>query len=93
MVSTKQVRVFNKNGKYKIAALDFGIKYNQIRLLCNLDASVHVFPWNDETLCLNDFDGLFLSNGPGDPTKCEKSIMTIKKWLNNSTVKPVSFFD
>ena len=38
-----------------------------------------------------DFDGLFLSNGPGDPIQCEASINTVRKWINNCTIKPVSF--
>lgn len=91
MVSTKKVQVFNKEGTFRIAALDFGIKYNQIRLLCNLGACVHVHPWNDESLSINEYDGLFLSNGPGDPTQCQAAIDIIRKWLNNSskTIKPV----
>ena len=36
-----------------------------------------------------DYDGLFLSNGPGDPEKCEKSILNVRKWISSSTVKPV----
>lgn len=47
------MQVYNQSGKFKIAALDFGIKYNQIRILSNLGACVHVLPWNDSTLCLN----------------------------------------
>ena len=41
--------------------------------------------------CCTDFDGLFLSNGPGDPTKCPTAIEIIKKWLNSpNSTKPVS---
>lgn len=53
LVSTKNVKVYNPNGKFKIAALDFGMKYNQVRLLCNLGACVHVLPWSTEL----KFDG------------------------------------
>ncbi len=39
---------------------------------------------------ITDYDGLFLSNGPGDPTKCDKIIESIKKWMSNQkTIKPV----
>lgn len=46
MVSVKEPVVFNKSGLIKIIAVDFGLKYNQIRLLCNLNACVTVVPWN-----------------------------------------------
>jgi hypothetical protein len=37
-----------------------------------------------------EFDGLFLSNGPGDPqTQCPETIATISSWINSKTVKPV----
>ena len=41
LVSTKKPRFFNKGGEIKLAAIDFGIKYNQIRILCQLGAEVH----------------------------------------------------
>jgi hypothetical protein len=37
-----------------------------------------------------DYDGLFLSNGPGDPTKCFAIIENLRKWINNSVIKPVN---
>jgi carbamoyl-phosphate synthase / aspartate carbamoyltransferase / dihydroorotase len=90
LVSTKHIKVFNASGKIKIAAFDFGIKYNQIRILCNLGACVHVLPWNYNQLDINTFDGLFLSNGPGDPTTCPESIEIVKKWIGNGqVVKPI----
>jgi carbamoylphosphate synthase small subunit len=37
-----------------------------------------------------EFDGLFLSNGPGDPqTQCPETIATIKSWIQSKTIKPV----
>lgn len=37
-----------------------------------------------------EFDGLFLSNGPGDPqTQCPETIATIQSWINSENVKPV----
>jgi carbamoylphosphate synthase small subunit len=39
--------------------------------------------------CL-EFDGLFLSNGPGDPqTQCPETIATISSWIKSKTIKPV----
>lgn len=56
-------------GKYKVVAYDFGLKYNQLRLLAERNCSVQVVPCTataDEILAMKP-DGVFLSNGPGDP--------------------------
>lgn len=69
-VSTKEAYFAgNKNAKYKIAALDIGIKQNIINNLTQRDCYVKVFPYNSTFSQLNEFepDGFFLSNGPGDP--------------------------
>ena len=93
LVSTKQVQVFNKEGKIKIAAFDYGIKFNQIRILCDLGACVDVLPWNDKSFDLNKYDGLFLSNGPGDPIQCQEAIEILQRWLSEEKiVKPVLIF-
>ncbi|CAF4274490.1 unnamed protein product, partial [Rotaria sordida] len=42
----KKPRVFNPTGKISIACIDCGLKNNQLRILCQLDAKVTVFPWN-----------------------------------------------
>ncbi|CAF4288576.1 unnamed protein product, partial [Rotaria magnacalcarata] len=61
---------------------------NQLRILCQLDAKVTVFPWN-YPVKQEEYDGLFLSNGPGDPqTQCPDTITTIKSWINSEIVKP-----
>ena len=55
--------------KYKVVAYDFGIKYNILRCLVDAGCDVTVVPANfpaEEALALNP-DGIFLSNGPGDP--------------------------
>jgi carbamoyl-phosphate synthase small subunit len=55
--------------KYKVVAYDFGIKYNILRCLVDAGCDVTVVPADfpaDEALALNP-DGIFLSNGPGDP--------------------------
>ena len=59
----------NENAKYKIAALDLGIKRNILRNLAKRDCYIKVFPYNTPFDDLKAFhpDGYFLSNGPGDP--------------------------
>ena len=69
-VSTKEPYFAgNKDAKYKIAALDIGIKQNIINNLTQRDCYVKIFPYNSTFEQLNEFepDGFFLSNGPGDP--------------------------
>ncbi len=69
-VSTKDVYyVGDKNAKYKIAALDIGIKRNILKNLQERDCYIKVFPFNStfEEMKSFDADGYFLSNGPGDP--------------------------
>ncbi len=70
-VSTKEPYcVGDENAKYKISALDIGIKKNILRNLVKRDCYVKVFPYNASFNDLQSFnpDGYFLSNGPGDPT-------------------------
>ena len=70
-VSTKEAYVVgDDDAKYKISALDIGIKKNIIRNLVKRDCQVKVFPYNASFEDLQSFnpDGYFLSNGPGDPT-------------------------
>ncbi|GHJ85999.1 hypothetical protein NliqN6_2401 [Naganishia liquefaciens] len=84
-VSTKEPYVLNPNGDVNIALLDFGSKANIARSLVKRNARVTVLPWDFDFNAVRDqYDGLFLSNGPGDP----KSIMdtvyrvrqTIQEW-------------
>lgn len=69
MVSISEEKVYTpKNKKYRVAVFDFGIKNNQIREFLKRDVEVVLLPWNaDITNRLDEFDGVFLSNGPGDP--------------------------
>lgn len=70
-VSTKEpYTIGDENAKYKVAALDIGIKRNIIRNLTQRDCFVKVFPYDASFEDLSSFepDGYFLSNGPGDPT-------------------------
>ena len=67
--------------KYKVAAIDCGIKYNILRILTDLGCEVHVFP-ADATVEEIDAiapDGLFLSNGPGDPAAVSCVIDTVRQ--------------
>lgn len=84
-VSTKIPYVLNPTGDVKIAVLDFGVKANILRSLVRRNAAITVLPWDfNFNTVRDDFDGLFLTNGPGDPTKCMDAALhlrrTLKEW-------------
>jgi len=77
-VSTKEVVVHNEGGVYKIALVDCGVKQNIIRSLVKRNLEVHVVP-HDYDYNQGDFDGIFLSNGPGDPEDCIAAIRHLRQ--------------
>jgi carbamoyl-phosphate synthase small subunit len=76
-VSTKE-RIVYGNGKYTILLIDTGVKYNIIRNLLKRDTTVVRVPWNYD-IKKEDYDGLFISNGPGDPKMCTETIKNLSK--------------
>ncbi|CAI5771615.1 isoform X1 [Podarcis lilfordi] len=87
-VSLQAPRLFNPGGSVRITAVDCGLKYNQIRCLCSRGAAVRVVPW-DHPLDSAEFDGLFVSNGPGDPQLCQVTVANLRRVLELPTPKPV----
>ncbi len=68
---------------YHVVAYDFGVKRNILQVLCDLDCRMTVVPATttaEEALALRP-DGIFLSNGPGDPEPCDYAITAIQKFL------------
>ncbi|KAJ2851328.1 Carbamoyl-phosphate synthase [Coemansia brasiliensis] len=66
----------------RILAVDIGMKYNQIRCFVKRGVELVVVPWDYDFLADADsIDGLFLSNGPGDPTTITVTIERVKKAL------------
>jgi carbamoyl-phosphate synthase small subunit len=81
-VSTKKPYDLNPSGDVKIAVLDFGAKANILRSLVRRGASVTVLPWDYDFNTIRDkYDGLFLSNGPGDPGHCMKAALNLRKTM------------
>ncbi len=73
------------NPSYHVAAFDFGIKRNILRKLAQRGCKVTVFPAQtsaSEILAAQP-DGVFLSNGPGDPEPCDYAIAATKELLDN----------
>ena len=68
--------------RYSVAAYDYGIKYNILRMLSDRNCDVTVVPAQTPYDELGrDFDGVFLSNGPGDPEPCGYAISNIEQIL------------
>lgn len=70
VVSRQQIQQYTvPNGKYQVAAIDCGMKQNIVRSLNRRGCNVTVFPWNASVEEIEKMkpDGIFLSNGPGDP--------------------------
>ena len=70
----------NADPKYRVVALDFGIKYNILRQLTEHGCEVQVVPakTTTEEILSAEPDGVFLSNGPGDPMPVGYAIETIQ---------------
>jgi carbamoyl-phosphate synthase small subunit len=70
--------------KHHVVAYDYGIKYNILRKLASRGCRLTVLPAQasaDQALALKP-DGIFLSNGPGDPEPCDYAIKAIRKFLD-----------
>ena len=94
-VSTKEIRRFGPtDGSVPhIIAFDCGIKYNIIRhFIYNQGVTLTVVPF-DYDLATNpaniNYDGIFISNGPGDPTMCTSTIQSIRWAINLEKHKPI----
>eukprot|EP00842_Homolaphlyctis_polyrhiza_P004642 jgi/Hompol1/5179/HPOL_004237-RA len=87
--SQSSTPVLGPNGKVlRVLAVDVGMKANQIRCFTNRGVEVKVVPWNYDFVTDKDYDGLFISNGPGDPTVVEETIARVKALLLAET-KPI----
>ncbi len=87
-VTTKKPYWFSQEGKKTVVAVDFGIKQNLLRNLKERDCKVLVVPATttaQEILNQNP-DGVFLSNGPGDPQAATYAIETVKNLLGKKPI-------
>lgn len=82
-VSCKQPITYNAGeGRKRVVLLDCGVKSNIIRCLTKRGVEVVRVPWDYDFNTL-EYDGLFLSNGPGDPDMCEAAVVNIRKAMEN----------
>jgi carbamoyl-phosphate synthase small subunit len=72
--------------KFKVVAYDFGVKRNILRLLASKGCELTLVSAQtpaEEVLAMNP-DGIFLSNGPGDPEPCDYAIAAIRRFLDEN---------
>ncbi len=80
-VSTKEPLTYG-SGRHKVLLVDCGMKNNILRCLLKHDVSVKRVPW-DYDFSGEDYDGLFISNGPGDPRQCGATIEHLRGALQD----------
>lgn len=85
IVSCTEVITYG-TGKKRVCLVDCGVKHNIIRCLLKRDVTVIRVPWNYDFNTL-EFDGLFISNGPGDPSYCTTTVENIQQFMK--TGKPI----
>ncbi|KAI9719640.1 MAG: Multifunctional pyrimidine synthesis protein CAD [Candelaria pacifica] len=87
-VSTKQpFHVSSPHGDLHVAVIDCGVKENILRSLVGRGASVTAFPYDYPIhKVAHHFDGVFISNGPGDPTHCQDTVHYLSKLMDSSQV-------
>lgn len=85
VVGTDLLGEQTKRTRFKIAAIDFGAKYSIYRKLQHHGFDVHVFPAMTSAADIKEFnpDGIFLSNGPGDPSAVTYAHETVKDLLDH----------
>ena len=87
-VSTKQpFHVNSSNGDLHVAVIDCGVKENILRSLVGRGASVTAFPYDYPIhKVAHHFDGVFVTNGPGDPTHCQSTVYNLRRLIETSQV-------
>lgn len=86
-VSCKEVTRYNEGAGKKVILVDCGVKHNILRCLLKRDVEVIRVPWNYDYTSM-EYDGLFISNGPGNPDNCNEAVEILRKAMNGSG-KPV----
>lgn len=81
-VSCKEIIRYNEGAEKKVVLVDCGVKANILRCLINRGVEVIRVPWDYDFNTL-EFDGLFISNGPGDPDTCDAAVQNIRKAMQN----------
>jgi len=96
VVSIKQTKIFSPSPSsalrhpsgrcVRVLCVDVGLKFNQLRCFVNRGVEVEVVPWDYDfpQLAGKDYDGLFVSNGPGDPAMMQNTVAHIATALQEA---------
>jgi len=85
-VSTKEPYLFSDAGVVRVAVIDYGCKRSILRRLARAGAAVTVYPHDVDADELTAYDGVLLSNGPGDPEPLEAETETVRALLGRVPV-------
>ena len=85
-VSAKEPYVFEEVGDVSVAVVDYGTKHSILRRLAHVGAAVTVFPHTAQPDELEGFDGVVLSNGPGDPEPLQAEVEAVRGLLGKAPV-------
>jgi len=85
-VSSVEPTVYNEDGRVRVAVVDYGAKASIMRRLQRAGAAVTVFPHVTDPDDLAGFDGVLLSNGPGDPEPLVEEVEAIRGLLGQTSV-------
>ena len=85
VVSCKEVLKYG-SGLKRVVLVDCGVKHNIIRCFVNRGVEVIRVPWNYDFSTI-EYDGLFISKGPGDPNHCVEAVINIQKAIEKE--KPI----
>jgi carbamoyl-phosphate synthase small subunit len=80
-VSTREPYVYTELGRIRVAVVDYGCKRSILRRLAGAGAAVTVFPHDATAEELVRFDGVLLSNGPGDPEPLRDEVATVRELI------------
>ena len=84
-VSTNEIITYG-NGEKRVVLVDCGVKHNIIRCLLKRNVSIIRVPWDYDFNAI-EYDGLFISNGPGDPDTCGITVKHIREAMKKE--KPI----
>jgi carbamoyl-phosphate synthase small subunit len=85
-VSTREAFLFEPEGRVRVAVVDYGCKRSILRRLASAGAAVTVYPHGVDADELAGFDGVVLSNGPGDPEPLREEVATVAELLGRTRV-------
>lgn len=86
--STKEVKYFKGTGDKHVVLVDCGVKQNIIRHLLSRGLNITMVPWDYDFTGM-EYDGLFISNGPGDPKHCTTLIENVRQVIEAGE-KPIA---